>query len=187
MVRANGRRKSRGFTLVELAIVVVIIGIMATLAIFGVSKYIRRSKTAEAVHMIGAIKAGQEAFFDETFRYYDVSQGDMGNLYPSTGDWDEKIQWGGGNAQLAERWRTIGIEPEAPVQFRYSCVAGLPDSMPTDALIGDEVTYNLAALSGSPRHWYLVKAVADLDGNGIRSVFVGSSFTNEIFSQNPGE
>lgn len=182
----RGRARRRGFTLVELFIVVVIIGIMATLAVFGVSQYLRKSKTAEAVQMIGAIKAGQEAFFDETFRYFDVSGGLADeNLYPSTGDWDQKIQWGAG-AQ-ATRWATLGVTPEAPVRFRYATTAGLPTSMPGDGLIGDDVDYNLEAISSRPSHWYIVKAVADLDGGGARSVFVGSSFTSEIFSQNAGE
>lgn len=184
MIRRERRDLERGFTLVELTIVVVIIGVMATLATYGLSQYLRRSKTAEAVQMIGAIKAGQEAFLDETFRYYDVST-TLDNLYPSTGDWDQKIQWGAGD--LAARWLNIGIAPEAPVQFRYACIAGLPTAMPTDGALGTGVDYNLAAVASRPSHWYLVKAVADFDGDGTQSVFVGSSFSSEIYSQNAGE
>jgi type IV pilus assembly protein PilA len=46
-------RKSRGFTLVELMIVVAIVGILAALAIYGVRKYMSNAKTAEARNSLG--------------------------------------------------------------------------------------------------------------------------------------
>jgi type IV pilus assembly protein PilA len=45
----------RGFTLIELMIVVVIIGILAALAIYGVSQYVTNAKTAEARTAVGRI------------------------------------------------------------------------------------------------------------------------------------
>ena len=49
------KRSSRGFTLVELMIVVAIIGILAALAIAGVRKYMTSAKSAEARNSIGTI------------------------------------------------------------------------------------------------------------------------------------
>lgn len=48
-------KKSRGFTLVELMIVVAIVGILAALAIYGVRKYMANAKSAEARQSLGQL------------------------------------------------------------------------------------------------------------------------------------
>jgi len=62
-------RSKKGFTLIELMIVVAIIGILAAIAIPNFLKFQAKSKTSEAKTNLGAIFVGQTSFFGEANAY----------------------------------------------------------------------------------------------------------------------
>jgi type IV pilus assembly protein PilA len=53
-------KTQKGFTLIELMIVVAIIGILAAVAIPAYSDYLKRSKVAEAIGLLGGLKTPAE-------------------------------------------------------------------------------------------------------------------------------
>jgi prepilin-type N-terminal cleavage/methylation domain-containing protein len=60
--RIHAKRDQKGFTLVELAIVIVIIGVLAS---FGVPRFrdaVERSKAGESLNYLSAVRAAQERY-----------------------------------------------------------------------------------------------------------------------------
>src|SRR5438874_1783248 len=67
-----GRRRERqeqAFTLVELMIVVVIIGVLSAIAIPTFSSYVYKSRTSEATEFLGVIKLREESYRSEYGAY----------------------------------------------------------------------------------------------------------------------
>jgi len=64
----------KAFTLVELLIVIIIIGILATMAVPQYQKMVNRSKWAEAIQLAGAIKTAENLYYAE---YNDYSTANL--------------------------------------------------------------------------------------------------------------
>ncbi|MEI8175948.1 MAG: type IV pilin protein [Candidatus Omnitrophota bacterium] len=78
------RKGEAGFTLIELLIVLVIVGILATLAIPQYTGYVEKARAAEALRMMMAIKSSEEVYKLDTGLYgTDVTALGLNNI-PTT-------------------------------------------------------------------------------------------------------
>jgi prepilin-type N-terminal cleavage/methylation domain-containing protein len=175
------RSKKRGFTLIELLTVVVIVGVLATLGLVAYRKFITSSKTSEAIYMVGAVRAAEESYRAETMRYLNVSAG-FANLYPNTTPSAKKWAWDNPSHADYTAWRQLGARSDGPVYYGYKVAAGLAGATPPKVDIVKSPTWPTTT-----EPWYLIEAQGDVDGNGVNSYVVGSSFTGEIYVEAEGE
>jgi type IV pilus assembly protein PilA len=172
-----GRTRRRAFTLVELAVVVTIVGVLAVIAVVGYRKITLSAKVTEAQNMISAIRIAQEDFKVERGTYANLSA--LG-WCPSDGTMQGKTDW---NVPACAAWATLPVHVDGPVQFGYRTVAA-PAAVPAYPWI------NMAAgvAQAATRPWYVIEARADLNGDGaLFTELVGTSFQNTIFTNQVGE
>jgi type IV pilus assembly protein PilA len=168
----------RGFTLMELMVVVAIMGVLAALATYGVRKYTLSAKKAEAVSMLTQIRSAEEAYLDETFSYRSGGS-DFDTWHPVNVPSPSKHSWNvtSGNG-MTDAFRELGVQATGPVLYSYAVVAGgAGDDLPTIPSDGSR-TYTVPAPTGP---FYIAMAKADLDGNGAFTYALAWSGSSEIW------
>lgn len=178
----------RGFTLIEVMVVVVIMGVLATLATYGVRKYILSARASEAGVVLNAIRSAQEIYRQDTFTYLDVSGGDFDKLHPTATPGNFKRNWAGNgdDAPTSENFRQLGVQVSGPVWFSYGVVAGRAgDSVPSLPSDMEKTEFNFPESAAEP--FYVAIAKGDLNGNGKFSYAIAHSWSQEVYMENEGE
>lgn len=153
-------RRNEGFTITELMIAVVIMGVLATIAIPSFTSYIYKARVTEASNFLGEIRQRQEAYRNEFGQYCAVNGNDWGDWNPATIPGLDPVGW----SSTAE-WDQLGAAPDGPIRFRYATVAGFPgDTPPSGSGLDDD------------DHWFAARAEGDLDEDTV-------TFFLEIYSQ----
>jgi prepilin-type N-terminal cleavage/methylation domain-containing protein len=178
--RSSERRRPRGFTLMELMIVVVITGVLAAIAIPTFTGYIHRSRTSEATHFLGVIKLRQEAYRAEFGSYlvHTASGGPLRN--PTTELTDARFvpnfvngtsnPWPGDAS-----FNQLGARPDGAVRFGYLWAAGLPGDAQASGLSLEP--YFLTPVD----HYFVAQARGNLDNDAHHCTFEATSFTRGIW------
>lgn len=167
--------KKEAFTLIELMIVVVIIGILAAAAIPSFNQYIQRSKTAEAPGNLSTVFKGEAVYYSReklTTRSYGTANGS--NNYCVIASDENMHITPGRNKQMYDYGQSdsfsvlgIGFLTADPAYYNYTLTSegAVCDNSANDASV------------------YSNRALGDLDGDGSLSTFemnVGSDAQNAL-------
>ena len=165
----------RGFTLVELMIVVAVIGVLAALAIYGVRRHLASAKTVEAKNTIGAICRGSAQAYERVATAAEVlGEGAAGQqavhalcrsstkvpasppaakkYQPKTTDGDD-FQGGDGTTG----WQCLKVVMLSPIYYSYQYTG------PAGARLGPP--------AAAPATGFEANAQGDLNGDGKPSTF----------------
>jgi type IV pilus assembly protein PilA len=111
--------RNAGFTLVELMITVVLIGILGAIAIPNFLSYQAKSRRAEAFSNVVAIATSEVSFQAESDQYVDA--GPFPDAGPYGGHGTHKMAW---DAASVAEYAVLGWSPEGEVAYSYEVNAG---------------------------------------------------------------
>ena len=139
-------RDKKGFSLVELMIVVAIIAILAAIAIPSFMRFALRSKTSEATSNLAGIRTGEEAYRAENDVY--LASGNYPAAVPPAGG----TMWNAEDA-AADEFTAIGFSADGVVRYQYAAVINASNAVP----------------------FFTLTATGDLDDDGENAVYIVSN------------
>lgn len=141
-------KTTKGFTLIELMIVVAIIGLLSMIAIPNFSRYVAKAKRAEAYMNLNSIYAAQKAYWAENGQYTTILNGAGG------AGWKPQGYHGGGASE----------------QFYYTY--GFAGGGEGASYFTGKLQTSSSSLAGSraDTQGFVAIAAADIDGDGQQDV-----------------
>lgn len=141
-----------GFTLVELMIVVVIMGLLAAIAVPAFSRYVKRGKTAEATATVSSMYRLQLAYYENTQERSSSTSFATCEQLPSAAPSASKYPASVTLWMNSSTWNSLGFVIDRPHYYQY-------------------------ATDGS-NSGFTARAIGDIDGDTVLSTFERSGVIN---------
>lgn len=193
--RFTPRASRRGYTLVELLVVVAMIGILSTLAIMGYRKYVASAGMSEAIAIVQGIRAGEESYRSETLLYLGCSgcgangcapgTGSLSTYYPMATPNSKKYHWKQPAHPDYNCWLRFNVSSDATVRFGYAVVAG--NGAPLDAIPALAGYATPPVLVTPQKPWFVVQAEGNRDEDADKARVLATSLSTDIYVENDTE
>lgn len=108
--------EQRGFTLLELMVVVAIIAILAAIAVPNLNTFIRRSRSSEAAVSLQAIRTCELAYSTRSDTFLPAAESPPAPVSSNRRAWED----------TSGNFSTIGFRPEGKVYFSYKITTNAP-------------------------------------------------------------
>jgi hypothetical protein len=171
-------------------VVVIIVGILATLGISSFRARAFGSKSTEALAMMQSIRAAEERWRAENLTYLNVSKS---GWYPTTPTARTRYAFYGTGAcgiPLPDtddcRWKLLNPTSIGSTGFVFMVNAG-PPSVPMTPPDSNARPLDWAGWPPNADHWFVIQAIADIDGDGVYAKFLTSSIRGDVYRENEGE